>query len=397
MVRVLSTYSNSFDGGVLRVLENGLPRLAREPNIRLVFADLYAREHLRTRFADKGVSVEWRVGRAGPAFISTACGMRRRYDTLRQTGRHARIACDLRRSRYEYDVFYVHSYKDLVLASAALAAARGPRLVWHCHGIGEGSPPPFLRRMANACCRVLAISNSVRERLIEIGVDPKRIGTVYNAIDHDAVALQAARPRRPDLPARTGSTVVLVATASLRPLKGIPLAIEALHLLPERVELWITGDMEDKAAGAYPSELQERVRSGLLEARVRFLGFRTDIYSLMREADIVCVPSLCREGFGLVAAEGMSLGKPVVVSNRGGLPEVVQHGRTGLVFDPGVPGDLAAKIATLCNNPSLARELGQAGRSYSMGTFSCSNWVGQVASSLLFKGAEGGVFAAFST
>jgi glycosyltransferase involved in cell wall biosynthesis len=79
-----------------------------------------------------------------------------------------------------------------------------------------------------------------------------------------------------------------------------------------------------------------------------------------RSFDVLVVPSRL-EGFGLVAAEAMAQGVPVVAANVGGLPEVVEDGVTGLLFAPGNPADLADKLSAVLSDLAWARSLGAAG------------------------------------
>ena len=101
---------------------------------------------------------------------------------------------------------------------------------------------------------------------------------------------------------------------------------------------------------------------GLAEV-VRFVGFvpeaeKVAYYNL---ADVFVLPSHM-EGFGLSAAEAMACGKPVVASRAGALPEVVSDGVTGLLCDPGTPGEFAEAIVRLLGDRQLAVGMGQAGQ-----------------------------------
>lgn len=89
---------------------------------------------------------------------------------------------------------------------------------------------------------------------------------------------------------------------------------------------------------------------------------RTEITDFYRKARFVVVPSVWHEPFGMVAIEAMSHGLPVIASRRGGLPEIVDDGVTGLLFEPGDAVDLADKMAILWNDKELCRRMGFAGR-----------------------------------
>ena len=74
------------------------------------------------------------------------------------------------------------------------------------------------------------------------------------------------------------------------------------------------------------------------------------------------MPSQCYEGFGVVLIEAFSHGIPVLASNLGSMAEIVEHGVTGLLFDPGDPADLAAKATWLFEHEDERRRMGEAAR-----------------------------------
>jgi glycosyltransferase involved in cell wall biosynthesis len=374
--RVLCTNIVSFGGGVLRVIQDGMPALSQFHEIRVTVADLYGRSEL---FDPGTIEVDSSIGVPGRGYISTNKGLRRWIDMFFQLARHARIVLRLSAALTRYDILFVHHYKELVLAIPAIWLRRSSiALVWHCHGLGDGAPPRFLRQLTNRCHRINAISNSVQDRLVEIGIDRRKIATVYDAIN--LCSIKEADAWRPEEqpPSDPGRLVILVATSTMYSSKGIHLVVEALATLPDSCVLWITGDDASGFNREYVEELKALSWRLCIADRVKFLGFRPDIYSVMKAANVICVPSLVPEGFGLVAAEAMALGKVVVVSNRGALPEVVDHGRAGLVFDPDVPGDLAEKLNLVFNNPTRIAALAADAASYAAKAYSYTRWAEEV-------------------
>jgi glycosyltransferase involved in cell wall biosynthesis len=144
--------------------------------------------------------------------------------------------------------------------------------------------------------------------------------------------------------------------------KGQRLFLEALLPLLEedpRLRLAIGGgsDFED------PSE--ERVLGRLIEQsgqadRVLF-GGAVDALAFLDSLDVLVVPSLWEEPFGLVAVEGMARALPVVATRSGALPEIVDHGTTGFVVGRNPP-ELSAAVARLAGDPELRRAMGETGR-----------------------------------
>lgn len=88
----------------------------------------------------------------------------------------------------------------------------------------------------------------------------------------------------------------------------------------------------------------------------------SEVCAFYQESDICVVPSIWEEPFGLVAVEAMATGRPVVVSDVGGLQEIVVHGETGFIFHRDKPAELADYLRTLLDDPELRRRMGEAGR-----------------------------------
>jgi glycosyltransferase involved in cell wall biosynthesis len=93
---------------------------------------------------------------------------------------------------------------------------------------------------------------------------------------------------------------------------------------------------------------------------VTFIG-HVDPADFYEQVDVVVIPSLWNEPFGRTAIESLAHGIPVIASNRGGLPEIIQDGVTGMIIDPHEPGSLARAMSRFCAEPQLATRLGRNG------------------------------------
>lgn len=144
--------------------------------------------------------------------------------------------------------------------------------------------------------------------------------------------------------------------------KGVPLLLDAAR----RVVRSMPRACFVFAGGSHPTlqdrDLAELVRRHALQRHVRFLGHvsREEIRSRYTRAAVCVLPSYY-ETFGLAALEAMSLGVPVVATAAGALPEVVEHGVTGVLVPPGDAERLAEAIVALLGDPSLRRAMGRAG------------------------------------
>lgn len=134
--------------------------------------------------------------------------------------------------------------------------------------------------------------------------------------------------------------------------KGINLLLEVFKKLPEQNLVVIgSGEME----GQLNSLANDHKNITYLGAQ-----YPPVLYEEIAKAKALIMPSICLENNPLVILEAMALGVPVIGSNQGGIPELIEEGRTGLIFDPSIEGDLEAKINDL-NNYNLA-EMGRAAR-----------------------------------
>ncbi len=152
---------------------------------------------------------------------------------------------------------------------------------------------------------------------------------------------------------------VLAFTGRLVPHKGVDVILQALTLLPKDVVLLVVG------AGPRLPNLVGEARRLRIEDRVKFCPAVSDedLPRFLALADVFVFPSQNRlEGFGLVVAEAMAVGLPVVIADMPGVREVIEPGQEGLLVEPLLASDLAAKVTTLLDDPQLARRMGAAGR-----------------------------------
>jgi glycosyltransferase involved in cell wall biosynthesis len=152
---------------------------------------------------------------------------------------------------------------------------------------------------------------------------------------------------------------ILSFTGRLVPHKGVDVILQALTQLPDDVVLLVIG------AGPVLRSLLGLARRLGVADRVRFCPAISDddLPRYLAMSDVFVFPSQSRlEGFGLAVAEAMAVGLPVVIADMPGVREVIEPGQEGLLAEPLLASDLAAKIRVLLDDPSLARRMGAAGR-----------------------------------
>lgn len=159
-----------------------------------------------------------------------------------------------------------------------------------------------------------------------------------------------------------GNKTLIVCPARLDPVKGHTVLLSALAQLKRRRTDWICLLLGD---GPIRRKLESLSRRLGLEGRVFFVGNRRDVPSILKQADVVVLPSL-QDNQPFAVMEAQLAGKPVVVSDAGGIPEMVTHRETGLVFPKGKSDQLAEHLTTLLEDPGWRVTLGKNSRSWAL-------------------------------
>ncbi|WNG40187.1 glycosyltransferase family 4 protein [Archangium violaceum] len=192
------------------------------------------------------------------------------------------------------------------------------------------------------------------------GIYPHRTRTIFNGVD-----TRRFHPRtRPQ-----GGPVELITVANLVENKGVHHLLRALgRLRSPMVRLRVVGD------GPAQQSLRALAVELGIQHQTEFLGLRNDVHELLSTSDICIQPALA-EAFGLTIAEAMACGCAVVASRVGGIPELIEHGRNGLLVEPGDEVGLATALERLVNDPALRHQFGMASRQRACERFELSQTV----------------------
>jgi glycosyltransferase involved in cell wall biosynthesis len=282
-----------------------------------------------------------------------------------------RLAEILRRE--QVDLVHAHQYAPFFYGIMARLLYRRPPILFTEHGRHFPDYPRPKRIFANRLLlsrrdRVVGVGEAVRQALIQNeGIPAERVGVIYNGINLAPFANGA--PDRLALRKEIGvglQDLVIFQVARLDYLKDHATAIRALERvacqLPS-VRLVLVG------VGPELTAIREQVHRRGLDSFVRFLGLRTDVARLLRAGDLFLLTSIS-EGIPLTLIEAMAAGLPVVSTRVGGVPEVIEDGRTGLLAPAGDDALLAEKILELANKPALRTTMGQLGRERATTLFS---------------------------
>jgi glycosyltransferase involved in cell wall biosynthesis len=267
-----------------------------------------------------------------------------------------------------FDIVNVQGTSNMAMIVAGLLASRG--LTRGCVCTSHGFTPPrwyargLTRRIMRGTLRhygaIISISGYVEKRLARfLGEDPPRLSTIYDGVDETLFRPEVDSMYLRQRMGLTDKRVILY-TGRITEKKGVQYLLKAFSLAyrqsPELVLVFCgRGEMEP--------ELRTMSQELGLSGRVFFTGPipHLDLPPYYAMCDVLAVPSTY-ENLGLSPLEAMSTGRPVVASDTGGLPEVVEDMKTGLLVPPGDPQAMAEALLTIVHDAGLAARLGSAGR-----------------------------------
>jgi glycosyltransferase involved in cell wall biosynthesis len=259
-----------------------------------------------------------------------------------------------------YDVLHLFSNKAL---QTGLAASRGlPVKIVAYRGIVGNvsffSPISWLRFLNPRIDRIVCVADAVRNYFLAmrpafLRVPPERLVTIYKG--HSLEWYRAAPADLTTLGVPRGAFAI-ACVANYRPRKGIEVLVEAFGELPDDAHLLLIG------GGMDAPRLRRKIAGSPAAARIHVLGYRPDAPALTAACNLFVLPSTKREGLARSLIEAMAYGIAPVVTDCGGSPELVQHGRSGLVVPVFDAAALAAAMRTLHDDPGLRARLGAAAR-----------------------------------
>ena len=245
--------------------------------------------------------------------------------------------------------------RSRVPALVALLAARRTHVpfITTCHGFYNKHP---LSRPMGWGKFVIVASNIIGKRMRDdFGVPHEKIRLVPRGVNLEEFEWRpgSAAARGP------GEAVVVGLIGRLTPIKGHPFFLKAMARVARVVPNLKIRIIGDAPKPQYKEQLLTLVRNLGLEHAVEFLGTRYDIPELLSNMHVLVAPSIGEEAFGRVVIEAGACGVPVVATRMGGLVDVVEHEKNGLLVPPDDPRMLADAVLRLLKEPELARKLAQ--------------------------------------
>jgi glycosyltransferase involved in cell wall biosynthesis len=257
-----------------------------------------------------------------------------------------------------------------------LLAARVCRIgaLVHLYSSYGGASPYRKHWLRQARHAVAPSRDSLERAAAAIGGFAGRAEVVYNGVDVARIEAAAAPPGSAAAVVRPMGGPVVGMVANMDRRKNPMALIEAAARLARRVpdvQLLLVGFFPDPG---YQEEVLARARALGVAENITVTGFQLNPFPFVRACDVIVLPAR-RDPFPIALLEAMALGKPVVATAVGGIPEMIANGETGFVVAPGDIDALAASVLTLLEDPARRMAMGQAARERLITQFSLEGFV----------------------
>ena len=279
-----------------------------------------------------------------------------------------------------FDLLHTHGYfADVV--GIPVARLAGLRSMSTCHGFISNNWKWRIYNMVDRfalgfASKIVAVSEEIKRDLLRRGLNSKRVQVIANAV---SVAEEGRVSRSSRQVTRNGHGIspdeyVVGFLGRLSHEKGLIYLLNACANLARQevnFKLLIIGE------GAEREELQQLSSKLQLGSRVIFAGFQNNIDEWLACMDIFVLPSLT-EGTPMALLEAMANGVPVAASAVGGVPQVITHGKTGLLFSPGRADEIAEAIQILYRDRATGQSLAANALSHVRETYGVGKWIERI-------------------
>ena len=275
-------------------------------------------------------------------------------------------------SKYRIDIIHaIGTVTTLTFTAAFISRITKKPLILTIQGAATTSADPLAdvvkklydksiaRFVGRTSKKVITLSNKLDQRALDIGVKRSKIRVVPNGINTDMFNpnMYDSTETKRELGFEP-SNLVLGFTGRLVPLKGVEYLLQALEIVRRSapdVSLLIIGD------GPQRSDIENRARNSNLTVKITGWVGRNEIPHYLSAIDIFVCPSLT-EGMPVAVIEAMAMQKPIVATNVGGNPDLVEHGKNGFIGPPRDPYFIAGAIQKLATTERLRKQMGQLSR-----------------------------------
>jgi glycosyltransferase involved in cell wall biosynthesis len=254
--------------------------------------------------------------------------------------------------RFNADIIHIHSSHAHAIATWAYYLGNKTNLVLS-RKVDFPISKNFLSKIKYNCLaikKIICVSNAIRAVMQKNIDDKNKCITIYDGIDTSKFKQKSNKLREEF--AVNKDVKIIASTAALAEHKDYPTFIEAIKQIGNSLNAhyFIIGD------GPLKKDIEELVISNNLQDKITFTGFRTDINEILAELDVFVLSSKT-EGLGSSILDAFACKVPVVCTNAGGIPEIVEHNVTGLLSDVGDAKSLAVNIIKACNDTEFKKRI----------------------------------------
>lgn len=268
----------------------------------------------------------------------------------------------------KFDIVHTHTSVGGFLGRIAAKARRVPVVLWSIHGWAFNYPmgtvsKKFLQMIERFLDFFTDHYVAVSRNMMEVGIQgsittPEKVSVIYHGIEVDKYAgWDSDNNLKKDLGIEEGVSVV-GNIGRFEPQKAVDDFLKAARIVKNKtpnVNFLVVGD------GPLRNDMGKLSMQLGIKDVVLFTGWKKNLKEYIGIMDIICMPSLW-EALPFLLLEAMAMKKPIVATSVGGIPEVVDNGKTGILIPPSRPEDMARAIINLIGNKRIAEEMGEAGK-----------------------------------
>jgi hypothetical protein len=257
---------------------------------------------------------------------------------------------------YNIDIIYCLSLTEKFL-TRFLTPIISQKFIWIEHSMINNwltkNPLNFLYKLGARKAKIITVSEAVKNQILTLNIKKKSITTIYNGIHIN----KEKKDTKNISNNKINTAIYTIGTACrLHKEKGVInllTAIQKIDNIIPNLHCLIIGD------GPQKNDLVWAAKKMAINDKVRFIGWKNNITPWLKTLDIFILPSIKKESFGYVLLEAGLAKKPIIASNTGGIPEIVIDKKTGLLYSPNNPEEIAQKIIYLYNAPFYANTLAE--------------------------------------
>lgn len=277
-------------------------------------------------------------------------------------------------------LIHAHGYRSDIIGLIASKVTRTP-IISTVHGWTSATFAVkvyefFQRKALRYFDKVIAVSQQIHDVLRRDGLDSTILLKINNSIDYSSLSIvEPSINLRNDYGIDSECPIIgVIGRFSVE--KGHIILLRAISILKKEypsIRVLLIGDGDEADA------LKKSAMTHEIDDMVIFCGHHENVYQFYSIIDVFVLPSFT-EGIPLVLLEAMFFKKPIIASDVGGIPEVIEDGHSGELVPPGDPFALAERITKLIKNRQYAQKIAEAGHKHFMRSFSPDTWIRKIES-----------------